>query len=453
MIKIILLALLSINALDAASSFKTWFTQGKVKGNVKYYYIQTDKTYDTDSHTSGHANSIGGTIGYSTDYFHGLRFGGTVMGTQPFLLPEVVDTSIISRDIAVAAGEKPGHKLGQQAFGVVGEAYVKFKVANTEASYGREVINTPFIAAKEVRMLPSAVNQGSLETKTKNFDVGVAYVDQFKQRTSDTFYNIVEHALGDKTREITGSDTGAVIPVWFKLHAKHNYFEIYNNYIQNFMNSAYASYKYANSASRHLKYSFAAQAIAQNSMGNANDYFDANTTAGVERIEAYSFGGKAEIKYYESAFSFATTTVLANGKHDSLVLPFDGTPLFTNMITSNNLFVSNYGRGLTSDSAYIGGTLGLRAAYSQGFNISSFHALKATFAYAKFINSRFYRGDQDDFNVVLSYFAKPQYADNHKFSFDLKFMKVYNNTSADEKGVINQTPILTQYRAIANYKF
>ncbi|MBD3798007.1 MAG: hypothetical protein IE887_09795, partial [Campylobacterales bacterium] len=134
--------------------------------------------------------------------------------------------------------------------------------------------------------------------------------------------------------------------------------------------------------------------------------------------------------------------------HDSLVLPWDGTPLFTNMITSNDLFQSNYGSALKADSVYIGGSQGIKLAYTQGFDFTGYKGFRATLAYLNTSNSRAgFDKDQQDINVVLGYEH-----DEH-FSLVLKGMFVDNNTASDKVGLVSQDKHLSQYRVIANYVF
>ena len=126
------------------------------------------------------------------------------------------------------------------------------------------------------------------------------------------------------------------------------------------------------------------------------------------------------------------------------MLPWDGTPLFTNMITSNDLFQSNYGNALNSDSVYVGGSQAIKVAYNQKFA----KKYSATLAYLNTTNSRVgFDKAQQDYNLVLGYKA------NKEFSLALKGIWVQDNSSATANGTVSQLKLLTQYRVIANYKF
>ncbi len=445
--KLLVLALFA-TSMQAADSVQTWFEEGTVKGNIKYYYIETKKD-NTNSHTSAHANAVGGTLNYTTGSWNGFQTGATFMTTNGFALPSSVDTSILGRDNGVRTGDA---NVAKDSFSVLGEAFIKYSYKDFNALYGRKVIKTPLMDAKVVRMLPSAV-QGAfadytLECGTK---VGASYLTHFKQRTSDTFTNIVKHALGDNTQGITGSDEGEVITVDAEYIGKKTEVKVYNYYVQDFMNSIYVDVGFNNKLDSGWSYSAAAQYINQMSIGNADDNLVSDVTyTGGKQISANAFGMKMDVGYQESKLGLALTKVLSDSdRHDSLVLPWDGTPLYTNMITSNDLFQSNYGKALNADSIYIGGSAGVRLAYMQGYDFTGVKGFKTNLSYLNVDNNKFAH-NQRDINAVVSYGIGD-------FSLALKGMWVRNNSSQSfsPTGVetINQDDKLTQYRVIANYKF
>jgi len=439
------LSLLTVLSLQAADGLESWFKEGKVHGNIKYYYIDTTKD-GSPSHSSAHANAVGGQLGYETGSLYGLKAAATFMTTNPFAIPNDprnVDTSIIGRDNAARSGVPAD---GDDGFNVLGEAYLQYNRDNYEVWYGRKVINTPLMDAKEVRMLPSAFQGGMVTVKgddASTFSIG--YLDKFKQRTSDSFVNIIKHALGNNTVAITGSDSGSVIPVSFEYKKGSVKAVVYDDYAKDFMNAIYAEASFNNKLSNDMSYTASVQGIMQNSIGNADSAAAQAIMGG--KINAQAVGAKVSINIDKTNLMAACTHVFSNGgDHDSLVLPWDGTPLYTNMITSNDLFVSNYGQALTSDSAYIGGTTGYKLGLSQKFEISGLKGFSAGASYAHYANGRF-ASDQDDYNAELGYGAG-------NFSLALKGIWVYDNTSAKINNTLNaQNDKLTQYRVIANYKF
>ena len=331
---------------------------------------------------------------------------------------------------------------------MLGEAYLDYQYQGVDIWYGRKTIMTPLVNAKEVRMLPSTVEGGDLSYSfEKGVKIGGGYLDKFKQRTSSRFVNIVEHALGDKTEEITGHRSGNVLPAYVEWHDAHHAARLYNYYAKDFMNMTYFDAVHNHQVNDTLSWTAALQGMHQRGVGHSVGAMEADTAAYGGKINARFFGLKAGVDYHESSFQVAYTNVLGfrSHEHNSLVMPWDGTPLFTDMITSNDLFTSNYGEGLTSSGGYIAGTEGIKVAYTQKFDFTGLEGFKAVLSYAQYDNSDFAK-TQKDKNLVLAYGIG-------KFDLALKGMWVANNTDADASEKISQYDKLTQYRVIANYKF
>ena len=429
-------------ATPDVSTISEVFSEAKTSGNVKYYFIQTDKDFDIGPSTSANANSIGGQLKFDTASFYGLSGGVTFMTTNPFFLDGPVDTSIIGKDNGARGGD------ATQGFSVLGEAYLSYRFNDFKALVGRKVIKTPLIHAKEVRMLPSAVSGGFIEYKiTSKSKLELSYLDKFKQRTSSEFTDMYEHALGANTKAITGSDNGDVVVLGLALKDDALSVKVYDYYAKDFMNSVYVDAYYSmNISNVNLKLS--GQYINQVSIGNADTNLAlASSITGGKAIGVNSVGFKLDAGFGSADFTLAYSNVLKdNESHDSLVLPWDGTPLFTNMITSNDLFQSIYGNALKADSVYIGGSQGIKVAYKQKYDSFGLDGISSTLAYLNTSNDKFAK-NQEDYNLVLAY------KHSKKLSFALKGIWVKNNSGSATNGSVTQLKLLSQYRAIANYKF
>jgi len=448
--KSLLLSTLIASSLYSADTITQMFSEGKVDGNIKYYYIETNKNKDNlnQKNSSAHSNSLGGKISYTTDKLYGIDMGATFMTTNPFALPNDVDTSTIGRDNAIQQGLSAGDEAAQKGFSVLGEAYIRYSREFFDIWYGRQVIKTPLIHAKDVRMIPSAVQGTMAKASFENgIVVGAGYLDRFKQRTSSDFINIVKHALGNDTKEITGSDEGYVGVANVEWYNKHHKVRLYNYYSENFMNSSYFDGEHTHAVNDNFSWMGAIQGVHQKSMGHSVDSMNENSAKYGGKINAKAFGLKAGVTYDESNFLVAYTSVLEDkaNEHNSLVMPYDGTPLFSDMITSNDLFTSNFGKGLTSSAGYISGTNGIKLAYTQKFDFTGLKGFKSALSYAQYDNDAFLKA-QEDYNAVLAYGYKT-------FSLALKGIWVKNDTSADAAENITQIESLTQYRVIANFKF
>ena len=456
-------SLIAMSAIAATTTDVTnpvdWFAEGEAHGNIKYYFIETQKKNSGSDDFKAYANSIGGKLGYKTAKLYGFSLGATFMTTNPFALPSTVDTSIIGKDNGVQGTEDP-----EEGFSVLGEAYLDYQVQGFDIWYGRRIEKTPLVNPKEVRMIPSSIEGGDVSYSFENgLKIGGGYLDKFKQRTSSRFVNIVEHALGAQTELITGHKTGNVLPAYLEWHNAHHSVRLYNYYSKDFMNMTYFDAVHKHQVNEDLTWFAGLQGMHQHGIGHSTGVMETQidpTTGELAyggKINGRFFGLKAGATYAESSFLLAYTNVLGSreNEHNSLALPWDGTPLFSDTITSNDLFTSNYGKGLTSSAGYIAGTSGFKAGYTQKYDFTGVNGFKSVLSYAYFDNSNFANAQQD-INLVLAYGVSD-------FSLALKGIWVNNNTNntaadtdskANETGSsITQIDKLSQYRVIANWKF
>lgn len=451
---IMALSIVAALSLHAADSIDTWFKDGHINGNIKYYYIDTAKDGNQPT-TSQHANSIGGQLGYVTGSLYGFKVGATLMTANGFALDKNlanIDTSVIARSNGVRLDGSANGVHSDDAFVVLGEAYGLYNRDNYELWYGRKVIESPLIDAKEAaRMLPSAVEGGMGSVKLQSgVELSAGYLSRFKQRTSSSYINIIEHALGANTRAITGHDEGYVTPMSVRYKNDSLSIRVYDYYTPDFMNAVYADATFTNKLNSDWSYAASVQGISEESIGNANSVA-AKAIMGGE-INAQEIGVKMSTTYQDTTLMAAYSHVFSHdGEHDSLVTPWDGTPLFTNMLTANNLFMSDYGKGLQSDTAYIGGTTGVKVGITQKLDFTGLKGMMAGLSYAQYNGSRFINGSEEDVNGELGYTLG-------NLSLALKGIWASHNTSLLGNDPHNTASIkvsddFTQYRVIANYKF
>jgi hypothetical protein len=425
------------SSLLGTDSFEEWFQEGKVSGNIRYYYIETNKKFITDEYSSAHANSVGGQLNYTTSLYNGWRLGTAFMTTQPFLLPELVESSSIGQDNGFR-GKNPA-----TGFSVMGEAYAGYANTIFNVWYGRRVITTPMIAAKDVRMLPSSVQGGEGKLfLNETTSVSVGYLDRFKQRSSDGFTNIIKHALGADTRAITGKDEGFAIPLTLTYKDAPLTLNLYDLYAPDFFNTAYGDIEYKGDF-----YTLSAQGVLQNSIGNANDNLaQATSVTKGKKIKAAGVGVRAEVGYKESSLDLVYRNIVRDSdSYDSLITPWDGTLLYAYSSTTNNLGQSFYGNALTAGGAYVGGTRGYKIGYTQKYDFTRLKGFSTHIAYALYTNPR-YREDQEDIKGILRY-------KRGNWSFELKGIWINNDTYTTKDGTVNQLDWLTQFHGIANYAF
>ena len=422
--KIILAALfLSTLSVQAKENFS-------VDGKFKAYNIGTYKQSGDTITLDSNALSVGGQLGITTVDYSGWYSKVNFMTTNGIAVnddPNHIDGSVLANDVKVVSGvaSDKGNSIS-----VLGEVYLGFDNKIVDLKVGRQKYDSPLAAQKEVRMLPSTFSGLNAHYKIGGHVLGIAYFDKFKQRTSDGFYNILEHALGLNTFAYTGEIKGSLMVASLEVNEK---LRLYNYQINNFINSTYLDYK-----SECKGFKWAVQAIYQTSIGNFDTALKqglVNATTYQEGLNSSEIGAKVSFGSKINDFTLATTyTGSKSGAYSNLVAPFDGTPLFSDTITGNNLFKSQYGQALNADSGYTADTLSFKAAYKHVHSktVKSYLAL-----------ARFDQGSSDvaqtDINAVLSW-------KTHGWDLAAKAIYVLDNAH-------NDGDKLQQYRLIATYKF
>ncbi|MFT5661501.1 MAG: hypothetical protein ACI9TV_002147 [Sulfurimonas sp.] len=435
--KFFILLMVPFILAHASESLNSWLRDGDVSGNIKYYYIETNKNYVTGKETSHHSNAVGGQLKYQTKRTNNILLQATFMVTQGFLLPNNVESSTLGQD----EGTKGFN--AKDAYAVLGEVNLDYKNKYLNVWYGRKLINTPMIGPKSARLLPSTVEGGEVSAFISNTtSVSLLFVDKFKQRTAKNFSNIIKHALGSDTYAVTGSEEGNTYTATLKYNANAIAINIYNMHATDFINVTSADLKYTNEI-----YTLSAQVVKQMSVGNAKtNLAKIGSITNGKKINVTAFGLRTSIKHKESVFDIVYRNILRDkNAYDSIITPWDGSLLYAYSSTTNNLGQSLYGNGLTAGGAYVGGTQGLKIGYTQKYDFLGLKGFKTHLALAIYRNS-LYREDQEDLKAILFY-------DNGPFSLQLKGIWINNDTYTFKDGTVNQLDSLTQYHAIVNYKF
>ena len=147
---LILATLLSAGVSVSADTIKEAFSEGKVQGELKSFYI--NRSYDWDSgfgkdpsSYSRDGLSVGGHLGYQTASYYGFDAGATFYTTNK--LDNKADNN--DKNDNTLFGSDGG------GYSVLGEAYISYSFDNTSLRVGRQSINTPFAAPNNFRMLPN----------------------------------------------------------------------------------------------------------------------------------------------------------------------------------------------------------------------------------------------------------------------------------------------------------
>ena len=430
MVRVLALFLSLSSSLLAADATKKEIT---LDGYVESYYIHTLRQ-NSSNNIDAYSQTVGLELVATTPSWHGLYAEAAMMSDNGIFInddPSRVDASNLANDVAAVTGNASDKR---QNIAALGEAFLGYKHQHYDLKAGRFLYDTPWANQKRVRLVPTTFSGATFTYKRDSFTLGFDYIGSIKQRTNNSFYNILEHALGVATLTNTGRSKADMMVTHMSIGEG---MRLYNYHIEDFLNTSYFDYKRTISG-----YDFALQAIYQTSVG----YFDTAIENGTaldasgsninksEGLKSAVFGLKVAKGFGKHKITLASTyNDYSANAYSHFIAPFDGTPLFTDTITGNNLFKSLYGKALAADAGYKAGVLALKGAY--GYQITE--KLKTVLSAARYDNGA--AASQTDINAVIAYKLQG-------WTLAAKGIWVF-----DEDQNAGQT--FQQYRLIANYPF
>jgi outer membrane porin, OprD family len=143
------------NMVDTSSLLYA-FKSGTVNGHFRYFFMSTDNAKGL---TNFYANAAGGGIRYETAKFKGFQFA-----VSGFYIFNIGSSDLAKKDPLTGLGsryettlfdiEDPHNKIDLDR---LEEFYLKYNFKKSHITFGRQLINTPFINLQDGRMRPTGV--------------------------------------------------------------------------------------------------------------------------------------------------------------------------------------------------------------------------------------------------------------------------------------------------------
>ncbi|WFS62009.1 OprD family outer membrane porin [Pseudodesulfovibrio thermohalotolerans] len=259
----------------AAAAEKDLSKWGTVTGQARlYYFTQRNKTTGDDYDNIKESLAIGGYLKYETPWL-GDHFGAAaaLYGTAP------VTGELNQKDQGGTGLLSPDN----EGFAVLGEAYLKVRVEETEARFWRQRIESPFINSNDSRMLAQTFEAYGLKSSDiDTLELSVFWVDKEKARDTELFKSMTEMAGLDEQGGVfmAGADwtPGKDLPMRF-----------WNYYAPNLDNTFFTQIKYTFGDPDGVRYGLLFQGVDQRSVGDqlGGDY----TTGEVGLMGSLMFAG------------------------------------------------------------------------------------------------------------------------------------------------------------------
>ncbi|HFU76515.1 MAG TPA: outer membrane porin, OprD family [Arcobacter sp.] len=414
----ILAVLLTSSTVFGASDLKSAFQDGKISGQVRYYYMSEDNQKGLIDY---YGSALGGHIKYETSQYNGFKIGAAIY-TSNF-----INTNVNSTNTEPAAGNKnsryviglmDGTNPDNHNITNVGELYLNYKYSKTNLTLGRMKLKTPFMNPEDGRMIPT-LEQGLWFTSkdVNNLTLQAGYINAFWPRSTSGFKSVEDsigygygqglQPLAQKTKgNYSGniSSNGLYIASVKYTATKNIKLQAWNYYAQNLFNLAYVEGTYRKKFNDY-KFISGIQYINEKAVGDDGnaDPKKAYMRHG-EKTQVY--GLKAGAGYKSSLVTFAYNSTSDSGR---FMFPreWGKEPFYT------------FQKRERSEGS--GGCHAWLVTLQQNFKEFNINGLSAKLGYGKYYK-------QDVKNFVLNKYALPSYAQGnidifYKFSGKLKGLK------------------------------
>lgn len=175
----------------AADTIASMFAEGKVKGEIRGYYMEGNRWVAgtnnvlSDDDRSGFA--LGGHLKYETAPLYGVSLGGSFYTANGLGL----NSDKVTAKGKLESAQTSLLDANGKAIDVLSEAYVQYAVAKTIFKAGRQVLDTPWVNGADSRMIPNSFEAYVLINKDlPDTTLIVAHVQKGKGKATDKFGDI-----------------------------------------------------------------------------------------------------------------------------------------------------------------------------------------------------------------------------------------------------------------------
>lgn len=244
------------NETDSTSLLSA-FRKGTISGHFRYYLMATDNKRGL---TDYYANAVGGGIKFETGKFKNFQIGVSGffvfnVGSSDLTIPDPKSNQMNRYETGLFDIEDPSNKKNIDR---LEELYIKYHFKTSTITFGKQLINTPFINLQDGRMRPTEVEGVWAEINAaKTIKIQLGYIYGVSPRSTVRWYKTGE-SIGVYPVGITetGSKSGyagnlesngiAVTGISFQQN-KNLKLQFWNQFTENIFNSAMlqADFEYA----------------------------------------------------------------------------------------------------------------------------------------------------------------------------------------------------------------
>ncbi len=325
-----------VQAIDTTSLLSA-FKRGHFNGHFRYFFMATD---NASGLTDYFANAAGGGIRFETAAFHGFQFAVSGfytfnIGSSSLSKADSLTGQFNRYETALFDVNDPANKKNIDR---LEEFYLKYHFKNTSISFGRQLLNTPFINLQDGRMRPTGVEGVWVEfDKPQKVKISGGLLYAVSPRGTTKWYSIGKslgvypagiNPDGTKSQYSNNINSNAIALVGVEIKAGKNlWLHGWNVYADNVFNTAMLQADLSFKKKQNSSFFAAAQFIKQDAVNNGGNT-DAAKTYFEKGGRSLSFGVKTGWKNecWEASLNYNRIT-----KHGRYLMPreWGRDPFFT----------------------------------------------------------------------------------------------------------------------------
>jgi len=168
------------------------FKGGKVQGHFRYFNMITLNEKDLSDY---YANAVGGGLRFETAKFHNFQFGISGfyifnIGSSDLTIPDSQSGQYNRYEIGLFDIEDPSN---MKDIDRLEELYLKYNYKKSFLTFGRQLLNTPFINLQDGRMRPTGVEGLWAEiNEIKGTKIEGGWLQSISPRSTTKWFNVGE---------------------------------------------------------------------------------------------------------------------------------------------------------------------------------------------------------------------------------------------------------------------
>lgn len=307
-----------------STSLLSAFRRGTVSGHFRYYFMATENKSDL---TDYYAHAVGGGIKFETGKFKNFQIGVSGffvfnIGSSDLTIPDPKTNQMNRYETGLFDIEDPSNKKDIDR---LEELYIKYYLKNSTITFGKQLINTPFINLQDGRMRPTEAEGLWAEinpAKTIKLQLGYLYgisprstVRWYKAGESIGVYPVGITETGNKSGYAGNLKSNGIILTGITFqHNKNLKFQLWNQFTENIFNSAMLQVDYEYVISGKSKLIAAAQIIRQDAVKDGGNE-DPSKTYFRKGNKAYTLGAKLGWKNEKWETTLNYNRITAHGRY------------------------------------------------------------------------------------------------------------------------------------------